>query len=1076
MRLIFYFFVCLFSISQLYAQPVISSQPDSPKKPPNGQNGDSPGDKGGNANPPEDAKSSGNIDVYVKRVPRGNEFLYEFKIIKIDPYTGAPNESTYQFSEDGKEMIVIKAEGVEGANAGDGGDGAKGADGDPGIPATPYSIGTDGEDGKKGGDGGLSTNGGKGGNAGRVKIHLNLEDLSALNLFNEQISKGLLDGVIPGGLGGNFGRHGRGGRGGEGGDGGSEYNGSRTKTVRDQDGNERDETESYTIQGGEDGDPGKDGNTPTDPLSPGEKGKDNTFEIHVTNTDGSVDIFTKGKFQYQVEFVSVTSGEPWKAGKGGNFEPGEKLIIKLIVENVGNMLTPPGQKVILRVDLPSSLNIEGGPNQVLEVALNQSLKPNEKVVIEQPIEVKIKPASGPIIDNQDPTNPFTVAVETFQFRPGSKKFLTSGTYAPAVEIHAVVGSRTLKPGQSTKVRFNIKNISPVDFGSDSETGRILQINIQQMLDPHNSNPNRDLDLGDVKFVGTNGVEIPLSEVFAEKIKDLKAGEQRVVEGKIILASNVKAYQQGNVVFDLYLGNLGNLKLPDLIWKRGFKVQVGRKFELSKDSNNPTKLVVVTNNRTSNSELLFYQNFADKLGIHMADYNLSLYGKIDWKLFNDLQGSIVVFLNNEFDPRSSQSSNNPWPAEFLSIKDTFAQFYNHNQKNNFLFVGPHEWGVEMGKRITPLVNTTQSTNFESPEELLNAMLKESAATGVMGFETSDIVEIKAGVFGESSEDALEQKAREMAENLKKAHPEKRFFVTYEYDPKTKKGFFGIMNKKSLGQLIVYRSFDRSASHFGYFCTDAGLSSDSDLNLEAHYFSLFKMMKVDDVLNFLLTRPDDLFDLNSAFGRGMQGALLSQFASELLYGVESQATDINKLFPSFQRLKSFSSNQNFSEAKKRFMNELFAHLEFMIKPDNSAWANTASFVTSIFIVSTYQDNLKKLLAIVQNAHLAGEEDYIKAKLAELRKIYAASGMDLRTLMLSYINVGGYQAFKSMHDVFPDNPVLPTGEMANTAAANAELDAKAQKLGEDEVALRTGDTGGQLTEEQRKICEENVLPKVK
>jgi hypothetical protein len=1053
----------------------IQTQPERPRKPQDGRDGSYDGSDGEDTIKPENAKTTGDINVYITKnvegPPGNNQKIYfNFKIETINPEVGQPQIVNYKFSQDGKEKIFLNAEGIAGADGARAGDGADGYRGSDGADATQHSWGKDGSPGGPGGDGGESTDGGRGGNAGKVKIFVAHDALSALNIFNDD-APGILSGLIPGGIGGAAGQHGRGGDGGQGGSGGSGYTWytTETETYTDLDGNThtRDKTDMHYNPGGSNGSSGVSGRTPSKPLSTGEKGTDNSFEIHVANANGKTDIYTRGAFQFQVEIIGLTSADYKSGGVPDNIlEPRESIELRLKVKNLGNMPSPKDAKLLIQIDFENSKDVGKSSNAITEISFNDEIAAGAEVILSEPIIIPIDPSVlYPFRNDKRPR--VRVAVKTLQFRESPNRFVMSSEYGPAVMIHKVIGSPTLLPGESTEIAFIIQNLSNITWGSDTESKRKLEIHIQHML--QSRDPDIDLDLGDLIYsdeFGNN--EMSLAKAFANSILSLKGQEQIVLKGRVKLREETKAYMQGDVVVSLSLGSLENFSLPERIWERDFRVQAAQPFQLSTDPRNPTKLVVFTNNRTSMAEILFFKQFARDLGIHMADYNLSLYGGPNWDDFKGIKDALFVVLNNQYDPVYS----NHMPAELFAFNTSLASVSKLDESNRFLFMGPTDYGVEFEKRILPIFEIAQQNQFNSPDDFLKNLRSGNAATSVFGYGNMDTANVANDKFfgGKPTKDDIKNQAKEVAEKLSELFPEQRFMITHAFNPQESGGFFKkLFVQSNIGNLGIYRGPDRNRQYFGFLSTGNVNTATFTSGTKDVYYSLFRMMSITDLFYHFQIGGDHLFKLDSNFGRAFLDALVSHFANELLY-VTSTSTDRDRLFPSFLALERFSTNQSFSDTKVTFMNHLLATLEFMIKPDASFLNNAVNSIAGLFITSDKRQNLSDLLDDIKSKRIAGQDQDVEDLLLSMRNAYsdAKDKPDQNELFRSYLNFGGYESFKGTKDLFGGNLVLEESEWKKLVETNTTFNQNADQLKQQEVAIRKKNLGEPLTPAEKNLCD--------
>ncbi|MDA8792947.1 hypothetical protein N9N67_06865 [Bacteriovoracaceae bacterium] len=1051
----------------------VINQPAPPPRTKPGVDGSYRGEGGTDAAKPANAGHSGNVDLYISAADDLNgKPGYEFLVITEHPETKQLTKTKYFFSKDGKDKIFISTEGIAGADSAKAGKGAKGEDGPDGDDANRMFDGTDGGDGYKGGPGGRSWDGGLGGNAARTRVFLDEEHLEALNLIDDK-SAGVNTGVVKGGSGGKADNslHGEGGAGGDGGKGGDSHSWTTQESYTDADGNTKYETKWHSNDGGRDGYQGPTGDSPNMTIKDGAVGQDNVFEIHAKNKSGKTDIYRKGKFKYDVKIERIGSADRAEGGiKDGMIEHGEQIEVDVKVTNVGEMESPKNSKILVGIDFGNSKNIKAGDNSITTVSIDESLKPGESVILTDNKELRaivFEEGKGfyPLIEDGRKAE-FKLGVASFQLRKSQIIDSQTVEFKPVVSIKKVFGANSLLPGESTEIAFKIENNSNVNLGRGEEMQRYLGVQFEQMLGGRHSGD--ELDAGDLIFIDEEGNEKPLSEVFAKEVNSLKGKEEILLTGKIKLSEKaIEAYKTGTVVTRLQLGSIQDFNVTQDIWERDFKVQVAKPFELSTDHKNPTKLIIITNNQTSNAELKFYQDYADKLEIHLADYNVSLEGGIDWEKIAKAEGAGVVVLNNSYDSIVEGIK----PAELLTLKDSFITLYDYDDSNRIAFIGPEKDGVDLGRRILPNTDVEARPTFESTDEFQNSLVKGEASTSVLGYNNVDQIEVEAGFFkGGVTEDKLEQAAQNLAEELEQKYPERRFIVSYDYNPRKKKAVFGLFKTNVSGDLNVYRTVDKARSDFLFLDTSQNATKDAHAIAKEKYFTLFNLNPVGDLLSFLETKPDEIFDLSNPMGQALKDSILSQMAREITHGIDSKTKDPQILFKSFFEYKNANLFKDHSGVKEVFVNELISDVRFMVNPDNSTWKKVGSWLASAFVTDDSKTNYKKLVEIVSKTLPAEErsQTIIKELEAEKRKKFRELELKKPDVINGFANgSGAYLNFETGSEYFTRNKVMSSTEIKELNEEKRKIDQRTKVVTDANQAGSDALKGKPLTPEQSDLC---------
>ncbi|GBB89076.1 hypothetical protein RclHR1_15740002 [Rhizophagus clarus] len=367
-------------------------------------------------------------------------------------------------------LIHFKSRGGNGGNGGRGANGRVGYRGSNGTDATIRMNGTDGGPGGDGGDGGHGSSGGNGGNGGRILIGVSERDAHLLMLL------GKFD--VLGGIGGNPGSHGLGGRGGSGGRGGASYSWEEIlPAVHRYSTPTRNELTSITPErkiihtnfGGNDGDNGRDGRTPTEILYEGNDGLNGTFEFGVINEYG----YWEPRDE-KLCTLEITTTECTTQNNSGIFEPGSFIKVGMEVYNTG---CPTPKYTPIRIELDEyNTWIKNRPE--VNAPLNLLKYSTKHIGNDQGMIIKINDPK--IVTDGTPLyepinlNKFKATMTKIE-RPVNIFSSTSISFIiqQPINISEIISIRS-PGGLQYEVFWFVNNISYLNFGRKSEFKRLIR--------------------------------------------------------------------------------------------------------------------------------------------------------------------------------------------------------------------------------------------------------------------------------------------------------------------------------------------------------------------------------------------------------------------------------------------------------------------------------------------------------------------------------------------------------------------------------------------------------------------------
>ena len=437
-------------------------------------------------------------------------FLKSDKSISINCTETAQN---YTKSFDSNFNFHIDCSGGKG---GSGGRGANGYNGSAGRSGNSSNInGGPGGNGGAGGDGG---DGGDGGNAGSVTIYLSKNDLDLLSYICEINVKG--------GLGGKYGLPGFGGKGGAGGVPGSKtthhYSGKTNVT--------------QTIRGtrGKSGNPGKNGKS-------GKEG--------IVGLNGSIHFLIDNNTYFSKYFPYLISTNLVSLSIDSIYEPFEQLSIdNILIGNYSEMPLPENSPIIKIYNnnclsflnkvvnkKKITKNNEAWLNEPLMLIINECRNRDMNKYYEVETEIRI---CGSVSERVN----ILYNLNLFHENPQKIKIQYP------VKLKDVISAKSISFNDEGPIAFQIENMSTIDLGLNSNSGRRVSVFIEITEDIENIN--------DICFIYKNKALDVLTEnkkILVQEINILKAKEKLTISGTIKFKKQFEINHVINLRVGLELG-------------------------------------------------------------------------------------------------------------------------------------------------------------------------------------------------------------------------------------------------------------------------------------------------------------------------------------------------------------------------------------------------------------------------------------------------------------------------------------------------------------------------------------------
>jgi hypothetical protein len=526
--------------------------------------------------------------------------------------------------------IHLRASGGRGGRGGDGGTGGTGGTGTDGADATRFSSGDDGGPGGDGGGGGDATSGGPGGAGGTIVVRVADADTAALMLLAP---------VVRGGPGGAPGENGSGGAGGEGGKGGSSYSWTETDTRTGSDGRRESVTTRHTNHGGSRGRRGRDGADGAARVSVGADGADGRVAIEVER-DGVITTYAE---RYELRLRGFTHAD---ASGDGVYEPGDRVVVSaLAVENVGGMPTPGDSPLLLALTATDWLTpddgtvccpprLPAGDRAVTAGTLTAAIRDYEPTGPGDPLAVTttiVHRASLPAVRRD-----FT------DYQDASARALGELVVRHPIALSSVRHLRALAPGEATRLRFAVTNVSTVALGARSPGQRALRVRIVA---------TDASELGDLHArITGHGADALALDGWVYELPELAAGATAELTATVTLAADAPEYRALVLAVAVELAPLGQATPRRTQW-RELTIRVARAF-VADDAD----VLLVVNHAITAVEVARWEATAQNVAARTSLWDLSREGHLDLDrpladgrtLGQLLAGKAIVVLNRAFE--------------------------------------------------------------------------------------------------------------------------------------------------------------------------------------------------------------------------------------------------------------------------------------------------------------------------------------------------------------------------------------------------------------------------------------------
>ncbi|MCA9609235.1 MAG: hypothetical protein KC619_26720, partial [Myxococcales bacterium] len=549
----------------------------------------------------------------------------------------------------------------------------------------------------------------------------------------------------------------------------------------------RTRTHHHSNPGGSSGPSGASGRNATTPLADGASGTLGHFEIQVHGTDGTVAPYPD---RYRLRLVGFAHTSE---NHDGIYEPLERVeVTGLQVRNVGGMPTPPNHPIELTLDSQGWVWPE---EQCL--LLPPAVGPGETATVEGSLWFAIQDwqPEGPgealeLVEHIVHAAHLPAAHRAFERYHETGDAKGRFVVRHPVRVSAIEALPSLAPGEATRVRFTIESIAGRAFGAESELARTLRFRLR----PHGS----ELGADDVQLFDAEDRPVPFEEGWVHEIDSLDAKGAVAFEGALAIAPGAAHYRAARFWLSLELAPPDGGP-PRPIQHRLLEVRVARRYRRLEGC----ELLLVTNQHTTREQLEAWEALAERVGLPMAVWDVSLEGHLDLTrpigsgtLRDHLAGGTVVVLDPPLDTplgavRPHQLIDREQLAALVAADIGVAIF------------GGEAGDVPIERWLVPGQGDAEA-HRESPADFRDALSGIEGGGEALVHETVDVHHI--GMWFElPTEERLSARAHALSEHLRDEYPHRRFLVEPRFDPELVDRW-GLARRWKLGTLTVRSTLD------------------------------------------------------------------------------------------------------------------------------------------------------------------------------------------------------------------------------------------------------------------------------
>ncbi|MCA9662908.1 MAG: hypothetical protein KC486_31500, partial [Myxococcales bacterium] len=570
---------------------------------------------------------------------------------------------------------------------------------------------------------------------------------------------------------------------------------------------------------------GASGRAPSRPIRRGDDGAPGSFAVELRRGDAIVGRFAA---RYDLELLDFAWRELDTPTHDDVLEFGETIVVsRLLLRNAGGMPTPPRQRVRLTLAEQTWLRPHAD-----ELFIERSLAPGEAIELEGALRFDIAKPQRP-----EPGDPLVIA-EIIAPRAEQLGVEIEGEPAAAAAFRRPYANvalerrfearfpienrdgirvlRSLAPGERSKIRFTVHNISSRDLGAASESGRRVRLQLEHC--------GGDIDREHLLFTAADGVSHDLDDSDSPEsgylldVDKIAAGGSFTVEGSVGFAAATEAYVGAELSFTIWLESLALDGVLEPVQERRVELRAEPEYAPGRDA----RVILVTHNEVTHAAYHAWSDLLERqLELSTDEWSLARYGHFDHEaatpageaLGATLADKLVVVLNRPFNPGSTDAR--ALPTSLLQGEDFRASVTA--RRTRYLVVGSDEFAMQEWLEPTALVpgGGGEHRNLRAFRRALAAEgdSRYEARAGVdftTSFDTV-AVEVTWWPWGQPSSDLLHREALALQAELCRRHPHRRYLVIHHGgEPELVGRRLGILKRWALGHLEVRRSLNLETS--------------------------------------------------------------------------------------------------------------------------------------------------------------------------------------------------------------------------------------------------------------------------
>ena len=300
--------------------------------------------------------------------------------------------------------------------------------------------------------------------------------------------------------------------------------------------------------------------------------------------------------------------------------------------------------------------------------------------------------------------------------------------------------------------------------------------------------------------------VPFADGWVHELAKLDAEDTVVFEGTLAIAPGAPHYRSATLRLGLELGPPSSPDDPRPIQYREFEVRVARRYRRIEGCD----LILVTNHRTTRDQIEAWERLAERLGLKMAVWDVSLEGHFDvaadlgtGSLAEHVAGGTIAVLN----PFIETAAGEVRPHHLL---DRDALRALREAEVSIAVFGGEDLDLE--RWLLPDDRSTPTVERGSPAEFRRALKGLADLHGQGELTLHERIEVHhIGFFFEPPDEGLLfRRAHALAEYLAAEYPNRRFVISTRFTPE-EVGSIGLAKRWKVGELEVTTTLESGRSH-------------------------------------------------------------------------------------------------------------------------------------------------------------------------------------------------------------------------------------------------------------------------